>query len=73
MKIELTPEQLDLLLSLLSRLAEQYAREAANLMQLKDRCAEVEDLAQEWIEASQGAAELVGLLMECDREEGDHA
>ena len=72
MKIELTPEQFDLLLSLLTHVVEQYENQAAALIQMKHQFEAAEEIALERFRASQDAAELVSLLLQY-QEEGEHA
>lgn len=65
MKIEISQEQYDLLLSQLSRLAEDNKRDAAKLMRLAPEYDEqaVKDTAFEWLQTAGDLDELVSSLL----------
>lgn len=75
MKIEISQEQYDLLLSQNSRLAEQYKRDAANLMRLAPEYDEqaVKDTAFEWLQTAEDLDELVSSLLAQAEGSDDHA
>lgn len=72
MKIKLTPEQYDLLIMLLPRVAEHLERDAANLAGLAPYFETAHETAQEWYQLSQDIAGVVSLLLQY-QEEVDHA
>ena len=75
MKIEISQEQYDLLLSQLSRLAENYKQAAAELMRLAPEYDEqaVKDTAFEWLQTAGDLDELVSSLLAQAEGSDDHA